>query len=60
MTITYLMMMMMMMMMSCLDDPMGAEVAKQSNSGQPVGDINVEACEGLLKCVLEAFLLPTN
>ena len=26
----------------------------------PVGDINVEACEGLLKGVLEAFLLPTN
>ena len=26
----------------------------------PVGDINVEACEGILKGVLEAFLLPTN
>ena len=26
----------------------------------PVGDINVEACEGLLKGVLEAFRLPTN
>ena len=26
----------------------------------PVGDINVEACEGLLKGVLEAFLLPTK
>ena len=26
----------------------------------PVGDINVEACEGLLKGILEAFLLPTN
>ena len=26
----------------------------------PVGDIDVEACEGLLKDVLEAFLLPTN
>ena len=25
-----------------------------------VGDINVEACEGLLKGILEAFLLPTN
>ena len=25
-----------------------------------VGDINVEACEGILKGVLEAFLLPTN
>ena len=25
-----------------------------------VGDINVEACEGLLKGVLEPFLLPTN
>ena len=26
----------------------------------PVGDINVEACQGFLKVVLEAFLLPTN
>ncbi len=26
----------------------------------PVGDIDVEASEGLLKGVLEAFLLPTN
>ena len=26
----------------------------------PVGHINVEACEGLLKGVLEAFLLPTK
>ena len=25
-----------------------------------VGDINVEACAGLLKSILEAFLLPTN
>ena len=24
----------------------------------PVGDINVEACDGLLKGVLEAFILP--
>ena len=26
----------------------------------PVGDIDIEACEGLLKGVLEAFILPTN
>ena len=26
----------------------------------PVGDINVEACEGLLKGVIEAFILHTN
>ena len=26
----------------------------------PVGHINVEACEGLLKGVLEAFLLATK
>ena len=26
----------------------------------PVGDVNVETCEGLLNGVLEAFLLPTN
>ena len=114
-------MMLMMMMRSCLVDPIGAEVANQSNSGLqhsstlgawvcracggtggivksrfassalflrlrvpdclccscsgmnhtapqesilgtdiPVGDIDVEACEGLLKGVFEAFLLPTN
>ena len=110
-----------MMMMPCLVDPVGAEVATQSNSGLqhssilgawvcragcgaggrvksrfasstlflslldpvcfccscsgmnhaapqgsilgadfPVGNINIEACEGLLNDVLEAFLLPTN
>ena len=26
----------------------------------PVGDINVEPCEGLLRGILEAFLLPTK
>ena len=26
----------------------------------PVGEIDVEPCEGLLTGVLEAFLLPTN
>ena len=27
---------------------------------RPVGDINVEPCEGLLRGILEAFLLPTK